>query len=134
MTRTKKRLSVCIGASVFSALSTRIWTDNAGGLQMAAYSALVLGMLWIGFGEDRRRSRFWPAVLLVLALHSGLLYFGSDFFPVKTTFLLWPAAGLEGTLLGLLLIWFLGKWSEAVRQRGAFESRRRSSRTSGGRI
>ena len=130
MTRTKKRIWVCVVASLLSALSTRIWPDDAATLQMGAYSALVLGLLTIGFAEDRRRPRFWPAVLLVLLVHAVLLRAGRTFFPVKTTFLLWIAAGVEGTLLGLLMVWVLGKWHDSVQEK----DKRRLPRVSGGRI
>ena len=134
MTRTKKRLWLCAAASLFSALSTRIWTENAAALQMTAYTALVLGMLSIGFGEDQKRERFWPGVWLVLAIHSLLLSTGRGFFPVKTTFLLWPAAGVEGSVLGLLLVSVRGKWPDPARPSNDLRRRRSYSHRAGGRV
>jgi hypothetical protein len=117
MSRIRKRIWICSVASVFSALSTRIWTEHAAGLQMAAYTGIIFGLLLLGFGEDRRRKRFWPAVLVAVVLHAGLLVAGRAAFPVRTTFLLWIAAGLEGTVLGMLMVVMMGKSTEMIRVR-----------------
>ncbi len=60
MNRIKKRVWICALASVFSALSTRIWTEQAAELQMAAYSSIIFGLLLLGFVEDRRARAFGP--------------------------------------------------------------------------
>jgi hypothetical protein len=117
MSRIRKRIWVCVLASVFSALSTRIWPEQAAGLQMAAYSGIIFGLLLVGFGQDRRRRRFWPALLITVALHVTLLADGHAFFPVRTTFLLWIAAGVESTVLGMLMVVMLGKSTQLIRHR-----------------
>ena len=109
MRRTKARLWICATGSVFSALSTRIWTDHAAALQMAAYSGIVLGLLFVGFREDRGRPGFRRTALLVVVLHAAALYAAASLFPVRSTFLLWIAAGVEGTMLGLVFVILVGK-------------------------
>ncbi len=140
MTRIKQRVWVCSIATVVSVLGTRIWVENAATVQMLAYSGMVLGLMAIGFREDRWRKGFWWSVLLACALHAALLYAAASVLPFRTTFLLWIGAGLESTLLGMMLVFLLGRSPRLLVERRPGQPRpvealrRRAISAAGGRV
>ncbi len=60
---------------------------------------------------------------MIILLHGSLLVAAHAAFPVRTTFLLWIAAGVESTMLGMLMVVMMGSSTQMIRPRPPGEPR-----------
>jgi uncharacterized membrane protein SpoIIM required for sporulation len=109
--RGKKRVRALISIAIggIAALAISHWPAQAVSIQMATYSAMVLGPLTLAFWSDRSRNRFWICFLMVAALHVAALFLIRPVFPFRSALAVFSIAVLESTALAALVFRVLGK-------------------------
>ena len=105
-----KHIAMVFGGIVglSGAVAAGQWSDNAAPIQMAMYSVLILGLLFMGFWSDKSRPRFWTGMSLVVLLHGVVMYFIRSYFPFSPIFFIVPLGVVEIIVLAIPLLKVLG--------------------------
>lgn len=93
----------------FSVFAVGHWPVQAVPIQMALYSAMVLGPLIFAFWSDWSRNRFWICIFLAPALHVVALFLIRPVFPFRSVLVVVPIALAEATVLATVVVKVLGE-------------------------
>ena len=95
-------------AGLAGAAAVHHWPDHAVASEMAVYSIMTPGLLFLGLWSDRSRRRFWAAASSVALLHFLFLFFIRACFPFSTIRAVVPIAIVEFIVLAVLMLKILG--------------------------
>lgn len=100
--------AVLVIAGIAGAAAVHHWPDHAVATQMALYSIMTPGLLFLGLWSDRHRRGFWTGASSVVLLHVLFLFFVRAYFPFGTIFSVVPIAIVEFIVLAILMLKVLG--------------------------
>jgi hypothetical protein len=103
----KSKHIVCIYGTIIGiagATAVDLWPEHAAPIQMALYSAIVLGVIFSSFWEDRHHPKYLAGMSVLFLLHCICIFFSRSYFPFKTILAIIPMVVMEFIVLMMVMI------------------------------
>ncbi|HUX45576.1 MAG TPA: hypothetical protein VMV57_12570 [Terracidiphilus sp.] len=89
----------CLTVGAASALGVGYWPGYAVVIQMALYTVIVFGPLFLGLWPARNRRIFWGMMSAAVVVHGLFLYMIRALFPFSTVLIVLPIALAEAAAI-----------------------------------
>lgn len=90
-------LCILVGGSSF--LGVNYWPRYASVFEMALYTFMVFGPLFLGLWSERNRRIFWVTMSAAIVVHGLFLYMIRATFPFSTVLIVVPIAIAEAAAI-----------------------------------
>jgi hypothetical protein len=98
----------CVSVGAAGALLVKHLPQYASAIQIALFTFMVFGCLFLGLWPDRHRRLWGTAILFALALHGIVLYLIRSMFPFRSILIIIPIALAEAVAMFTLILKILG--------------------------